>query len=69
MSYRSRSATAYVLSAHDAAEGGAHWRRAADCGPSSADRTPPGFFVGLVVIVVIVGLLFVGMSGFMVSVR
>lgn len=69
MSYRSRSAVADALSADEATDGGAYWRRAADCGPSSADRTPPGFFVGLVVIVVIVGLLFVGMSGFMVAVR
>ncbi len=69
MSYRSRSAIADVLSADEANEGGTCWRRAAGCGPSWADRTPPGFFVGLVVIVVIVGLLFVGMSGFMVAVR
>ncbi len=67
VSRKSDAATASELSPQAGTETGdsSHWRSVRDTGPFSAWRAPPGFFMGLTVVVLFVGVFFVGLSQLM----
>lgn len=68
VSQEGEPATIDEVSCQDLAENGTYWRRSTGSKTTARRRAPPGFFMGLFLILVIVGLFFVGLSEWILSV-